>query len=101
MEDGTHAGSRLRSRAGTPARMMKGVQMKCQICREPARGVVIFRKEEKSKTGYLVLDNSVSFDREQISKFVYYCQSKGLSLKKKSIIDLCPDCLREAKINLN
>lgn len=99
-------GSQRRTSAKRAARQKpesenRGGSMQCQICREPAEAVVLFRKEEKSKTGYLVLGNSVSFERERIAKFIYYCQSKGLSLKKRGMIDLCSDCIREAKIHLN
>jgi hypothetical protein len=75
--------------------------MKCQICKEPAQGVVVFRKESEAKTGYIVLDNSVSFDTDTIAKFLYYCQSKGLLLKNRGVVDLCHECLRGARILQN
>lgn len=75
--------------------------MKCQICKEPARQVVLFRKEAESQTGYIVVDNAVSFDTDAIAKFLYYCESKGLHLKTRGIVELCHECLRGARVSRN
>ena len=75
--------------------------MKCQICHERADQVIVFKKEQNAKTGYLVIDNSVLFDTGKIAKFLYFCESKGLHLKGKGVLDLCENCLRGARITMN
>lgn len=75
--------------------------MKCKICNERASGVVVYNKESNSKTGYIVVDNAVSFDTSSIAKFFYYCASKGLRLKSHGVIDLCQECLRAVRISQN
>jgi len=76
--------------------------MKCKICKEPASGVVVYNKESNSNTGYIVVDNAVSFDTGSIAKFFYYCASRGVRLTKDhGVVDLCQDCIRAVRISQN
>jgi hypothetical protein len=75
--------------------------MKCQICQEHADQVVIFKKEQNAKAGYLVIDDRVVFETDKIAKFLYFCETKGLHLKARGILDLCENCLRGARITMN
>lgn len=76
---------------------------KCQVCREPVEGtqVVIYNKENNTKTGYLAIDESVLFDSAKIAKFLYFCATRGLRVKNHDILDLCPGCMITARIELN
>lgn len=75
----------------------------CCICHEAADHLqlVVYNKERGQHVGYLVLDDTVVFDRDKIAKFLYFCETQGLHAKNNDILDLCEDCLLKARIGMN
>lgn len=75
----------------------------CQICRESVDNLqlVVYHKGANTKSGYLVMDDQVVFDPAKLSKFLYYCESRGLHCRVHGVLDLCLDCLRGARIGMN
>lgn len=75
----------------------------CQICRQAAERtqLVVYTKERNSKPGYLVMDDRVVFESAKILKFLYFCETQGLHPKNNDILDICENCLRSARIEMN
>jgi hypothetical protein len=75
----------------------------CQLCHEPAENtqVIVYHKENNSKTGYLVMDDRVVFDPAKLLKFLYFCETKGFHAKNRGFFDVCENCLRGARVELN
>ncbi len=75
----------------------------CQICHETSdqTQVVIYNKERNSKTGYLVMDDKVIFDSGKILKFLYYCETRGVHSGNSAVLDICENCLRSVRVDVN
>lgn len=77
--------------------------LKCALCAEASgpMEVVVVSMESVNKAPFLLLEDKVVFDPAKIDKFASFCAAKGVSLKKTQVLDMCENCLKVARVQLN
>jgi hypothetical protein len=74
--------------------------MSCALCKTPAEEMVLFKKESNSEPGFISIGENVSFENDEVEKFVYFAETHGCHLEREGMLELCHQCLIEAKRTL-
>ncbi len=75
----------------------------CELCHGAGEQtqLVVYKKEQNARTGYLAMGNRVFFNMHDIAKFLYYCATRGVQSQPRAVLAICDPCINAARVGVN